>query len=76
MDDLTGGETDRVEILRAMELARDDARAGAFLGDEVNVVRSNHDDQGGAVLALDRVGKLSSSVWTIPWDTVPGMKSA
>ena len=25
----------------------------------MNVVRSNHDDQGGAVLALDRVGKLS-----------------
>ena len=59
MDDLTGGETDRVQILRAMELAREDARAGAFRGDEVNVVWPNHDDHSSAVLALDRVGKLS-----------------
>ena len=59
MDNLTGGETDRVQILRATELARKNACAGVFRGDEVNVVRPNHDDHGGAILALDRVGKLS-----------------
>src|SRR5437660_12252011 len=59
MDDLTGGETDRVEILRAMELTRDDARAGAFLGDQVNVVLSKHDDQDCSVLVVDRYVKLS-----------------
>ncbi len=59
MDDLTGGEADGVQILRATELARENTGAGAFRGDEVNVVRPNHNDHGGAVLALDRVGKLS-----------------
>ena len=59
MDNLTGGEADRVQILGAMELTREDACAGSFRGDEVNVVRPNHDDHGGAVFALDRVGELS-----------------
>ena len=59
MNDLTRGETDGIQILRAMELAREDARAGALRGDEMNVVGPNHDDHIGAVLALDRVGKLS-----------------
>ena len=42
-----------------MELARDDERAGAFRGDEVNVVRPNHDDHIGVVSAFDGVGKFS-----------------
>ena len=42
-----------------MELAGDDARVGAFRGDEVNVVRPNHHDQVCAVCAVDGVGELS-----------------
>ena len=76
MDDLTGGETDRVEILRAMELAREDTRTGAFRWDKMNIVRPNHDNHGGAVLAVDRVGELSQFGVNHAVGKVPGMKSA
>src|SRR5512141_2003894 len=59
VDNLTGGEADRIQILRAMELARENTGTGAFRWDKVNVVRSDHDDHGSAVLAVDCVGKLS-----------------
>src|SRR5262245_52141795 len=44
MDDLAGGETNCVQILRAAELAREDSCLGPFRRDEVNIVRPNHDD--------------------------------
>ena len=59
VNDLTRGETDGVQILRSVELTREHARAGAFRGDEVNVVWPNHDDHIGAVRAFNCVGELS-----------------
>ena len=59
MDDLTGGRLTVYRFSEPWNWREKNARAGAFRGDEVNVVWPNHDDHGGAILALDRVGKLS-----------------
>src|SRR5215831_8519689 len=55
MNDLPGREADGVEILGTTELAGEDSRRRALRGDEVNIIRANHDDDGRAVLAVERI---------------------
>src|SRR5262245_3494543 len=55
MNDLPGREADRVEILGTAELAGEDSRGRALRGDEVNIIRANHDDDGRAILAVERI---------------------
>lgn len=59
MDDLTRGQAYGVKILGATELARKDSRGGAFCGDEVNIVRTNHHDDGPTILAFQRIRELT-----------------
>src|SRR5262249_36498488 len=59
MNDLPGREADGVEILGTTELAGEDSRRRALRGDEVNIIRANHDDDGRAVLAVERIREFA-----------------
>src|SRR5215831_1455662 len=59
MNDLPGREADRVKILGTPELAGEDSRGRALRRDEVNIIRPNHDDDGCAVLTVERIGEFT-----------------
>src|SRR5215831_7900472 len=59
MYDLPGREADRVEILGTTELAGEDSRGRALRGDEVNIIRANHNDDGRAVLTVERIREFT-----------------
>lgn len=59
VNDLPGREADRVEILGTTELAGEDSRGRALRGDEVNIIRANHDDDGPALLTVERIREFT-----------------
>ena len=55
-----GRESDGIEILRATELPRENARLSLFGGDDVNIVGTNHDDDRGSITVPGPVRKFAN----------------
>ena len=59
MNDLARRKTDRVQILGSSELTREHVGSGVFGRNQMDVVRSDHPNNGRAVLAFERIRKFS-----------------